>query len=70
MKRFAQEIYAALKSGELKQPFSANMVKDACPGWSNRTYNTFLGKHAVGNGTTTELFVRVGYGLYCLNDSA
>lgn len=40
------------------------MVRKACPGWADRTYNTFLGKHAVGNGSESELFVRVERGLY------
>ena len=69
MKQFAREVYAAVKSEELRQPFNAAMVKKACPGWAARTYNAFLGKHAVGNETTTELFVRVGYGLYRVRNS-
>lgn len=68
MKQFGSEIYAAVKSGKLIQPFDAAMVKKACPGWANRTYHTFLGKHTVGNGNTTELFVRVGRGLYRLKN--
>jgi hypothetical protein len=64
MKQFASEIYAAVKSGKLKQPFDAAMLKQACPGWAARTYSVFTAKHAVGNGKTTELFVRVGRGLY------
>jgi hypothetical protein len=69
MKEFASEIYAAVRSGKLTEPFNAAMVKQACPGWAERTYHTFLAKHAVGNGQTTELFVRVGVGLYRLNRS-
>jgi hypothetical protein len=64
MKAFASEIYAAVRSGKLKQPFTAAMVRLACPGWKGRTYGTFLGKHSVGNGETTELFLRVGRGAY------
>jgi hypothetical protein len=64
MKEFGSQIYAAVRSGRLAQPFDANMVRRACPGWADRTYNTFLSKHAVGNGKTTELFVRAGRGLY------
>ncbi len=66
MKEFASEIYAAVRSGKLTQPFNAAMAKKACLGWANRTYHTFFGKHAVGNGSQTELFVRVGRGLYRL----
>ncbi len=64
MKRLASEIYDAVKSGKLKQPFDATMVKAACPGWEQHTYFTFLGEHAVGNGQTTELFVKVSRGMY------
>jgi hypothetical protein len=69
MKEFGSEIYAAVRSGELVQPFSAAMVKRACPGWADRTYHTFLGKHAAGNGRTTELFIRVRRGFYRLKNS-
>lgn len=68
MKELASQIFRAVGLGRLLQPFNAEMVKRACPGWANRTYHTFLGKHAVGNGSTTELFVGVGRGLYRLND--
>jgi hypothetical protein len=50
MKKFASEIYAAVHLGKLAEPFNAAMVKRACPGWADRTYHVFLGKHAVGNG--------------------
>jgi hypothetical protein len=66
MKAFASQIYAAVKSGRLKEPFNAATVMKACPGWADRTYHVFLGKHAVGNGVTTELFIRVSRGLYRL----
>jgi hypothetical protein len=65
MKEFGWEVFAAVRSGKLKQPFRASAVKVACPGWS--AYATFLGKHAVGNGKTTELFIRVERGLYRVN---
>lgn len=68
MKEFGTQIYKAVRSGALQQPFRAGMIKKACPGWANRTYHTFLGKHAVGNGTTSELFERVGYGLYRIKE--
>ena len=67
MKDFASQIYAAVKAGNLAEPFNAAMAKKACPGWADGTYHTFFGKHAVGNGSTTELFVRVGRGSYRLN---
>jgi hypothetical protein len=69
MKALATQIYAAVQSGRLTQPFNAAMVKQACPGWADKTYRTFLSKHAIGNGTTTELFVRVSLGLYRVRDA-
>jgi len=67
MKELASEIYDAVRLGKLLEPFNAASVKAACPGWAEHTCFTFLGKHAVRNGQTTELFVRVGRGLYRLN---
>lgn len=64
MKKFATEIYEAVKLKELKEPFSAADVRRACPGWAYGTYSTFLWKHMVGNSKTTELFEQVGQGLY------
>ena len=56
---FAAEVYAAVRSGKLAQPFSAVTVKRACPGWSEGTYRYFFNKHRVGNPTgLSELFVR------------
>jgi hypothetical protein len=56
---FAAEVYAAVRSGKLAQPFSAVTVKRACPGWSEGTYRHFFNKHRVGNPTgLSELFVR------------
>jgi hypothetical protein len=68
MKDFGTEIYDAVKLGKLDEPFNAAMVKTACPGWAERTYHTFLSKHAVGNsGGNTRLFVRDRRGFYRLN---
>jgi hypothetical protein len=56
---FAAEVYAAVRSGKLAQPFSAETAKRACPGWSEGTYRNFFNKHRVGNpGGLSELFVR------------
>ena len=68
MKTFASQIHRAVRDGVLSEPFDAAMVRCACPGWAGRTYNTFLGKHSVRNGKTSELFVRVRRGLYKLRD--
>ncbi|SLM46797.1 protein of unknown function [Nitrospira japonica] len=68
MKRLASEIYDAVKLGKLLEPFTAQDVKKACPGWAVATYGTFLPKHRVGNpGGNTALFRQVGSALYeCL----
>jgi hypothetical protein len=67
MKQFASEIYAAVQAKRLREPFDADAVSRACPGWAERTYHVFLAKHAVGNpGKNTELFVRVSPGVYRL----
>jgi hypothetical protein len=65
MRDFATQIYAAVRSGRLKEPFGPDDVRRACPGWAQRTYTNFLSKHAVGNPSqTSELFQRVGPGSY------
>jgi hypothetical protein len=66
VRKFASEIYAAVHTGRLQEPFNAKSVKQACPGWADRTYHVFLPKHAVGNGKTSELFIRVAPGRYRL----
>jgi hypothetical protein len=67
MKAFASEIYAAVESGKLAEPFDAAMAKKACPGWADGTYRNFFRKHSVGNGEETELFIKKERGWYCLN---
>ena len=58
-KAFASEVYAAVRSGNLAQPFSAETVKRACPGRSEATYRNFFNRHRVGNpGGMAEMFVR------------
>lgn len=65
MKRLASQIYAAVNSGKLTEPFDAEAVQRACPQWAVHTYGVFLPKHRVGNpGGHTELFEQVSVGLY------
>ncbi len=64
MKRLASEIYSAVKSGKLYEPFKATDLRSACPGWAFSSYGTFPWKHRIGNGKTTELFEQIGPGLY------
>jgi hypothetical protein len=66
MKELASQIYGAVRSGRLTEPFTAATVKRACPGWAERTYHVFLPKHWEGNGRTTELFIHVAPGSYKL----
>ena len=55
----------ARQEDRLRPIFGPKEVAVACPGWSKRTYSVFLPKHRVGNpGGDTELFDRVGPGLY------
>jgi predicted RNase H-like HicB family nuclease len=67
MRKLARQIYVAGKRGELPPMFKSNHVAEACPGWAESTYGTFLSKHRTGNlGGNTELFERVGPGWYRL----
>jgi len=54
--RVVSTIDAALDRGRLKQPFSSEDFRRACPGFGGGTYQAFLWKHRRGNGHTTELF--------------
>jgi hypothetical protein len=70
MKAFASEIYAAVRSGKLREPFTATTAKLACPGWADATYKVFFNKHRAGNpGNTTELFIRVARGQFRIINS-
>ena len=65
MREFASQIYAAVRDGRLKEPFTPDDVRRECPGWAVKTYTVFLSKHRVGNPEgTTELFERVAPGYY------
>ena len=57
----------SLDSSVIRKRFGAANVKRACPGWSHRTYSSFLPKHRVGNpGGNTELFSQHEDGSYSL----
>jgi hypothetical protein len=65
--RFIREIRKAVREGWLKEPFRANDVRLAVPGFADKTYNVFLPKHRIGNpDENTELFVQIKKGLYRL----
>lgn len=63
-----EAIVAAVKSGRLREPFSKEDFRGACPGLGGGTYNAFLWKHRQGNnGDTSELFSLVSPGRFqCL----
>ena len=65
----AHEVYRAIvgavRRGLLREPFSKQDFRTACPGFGNGTYNAFLDKHRCGNpGGNSELFERVAPGQF------
>lgn len=60
-------IVEAARSGKLKEPFTKDDFRRACPNFGEGTYNAFLDKHSVGNpGRNSELFERVAPGKFRL----
>ncbi|MEA2033219.1 MAG: hypothetical protein U9N41_06515 [Euryarchaeota archaeon] len=60
-------IVEEVKSGTLKEPFTKDDFRTACPKFGEGTYNAFLDKHRVGNpGGNSELFERVSPGKFKL----
>ena len=60
-------IREAVRTGKLRQPFRPRDL--VALGVQYNTASTFPAKHAVGNhGDNSELFVRVGPGLYRLKE--
>ena len=56
-------IVAAVEYGALREPFTREDFRRACPGFGDGTYNAFLDKHTLGNpGGNSELFERVAPG--------
>jgi hypothetical protein len=71
MKAFASQVYAAVRTGKLTEPFSAQTAKRACPGWAENTYHNFFNKHRIGNPSgTTEMFIQVAPGQFKLRKSS
>ena len=65
--RLITEIRKAVRDGRLSEPSGAEAVKNAVPGYAEKTYYVFLPKHRKGNpGGNTELFERIDEGLYRL----
>jgi len=60
-------IVKAVKEGRLKEPFTKEDFRRACPRFGEGTYNAFLWKHRVGNpGGNTELLELVEPGKFRL----
>jgi hypothetical protein len=65
--RVYSAIVAAVRSGQLVEPFNQADFRRACPGFGEGTYQAFLHKHRLGNpGGSTELFECVSPGLFQL----
>ncbi len=65
--RVYQSIVKQVRAGSLKEPFSEDNFRVACPGFRYGTYNAFLWKHTEGNRKTSELFEKVAPGMFrCL----
>jgi hypothetical protein len=64
VKDFGKLVCEAVESGTLVEPFNAVMIREACPGWADKTYHIVLSEHTAGNGCASELFERVSFGLY------
>lgn len=67
MSRFILDIRKARKERRLPQRFFPKDVRDACPGWAEKTYHVFLPKHRRNNpGGYTVYFERHNDGSYSL----
>lgn len=64
--RVYRAIVKAIRSGRLKEPFTAEDFRIECPGFGEGTYKAFLWKHRRGNGKTSELFEQVESGKFRL----
>lgn len=65
--RIYASIVAAVRAGKLREPFSNDDFRRACPGFGEGTYNAFLHKHRLGNpGGNSELFELVDPGRFRL----
>lgn len=62
-----KSIVEAVKKGRLREPFSAEDFRRACPRWGEGTYQAFLHKHRKGNpGGESELFEKIAPGQFKL----
>lgn len=67
MSRFVEDIRRARRGRRLPERFRATDLREACPGWADRTYSVFLPKHRTGNpGGYTAYFRQHADGSYSL----
>lgn len=65
--RVYSSIVKAISAGKLKEPFSLEEFRSACPGLGDGTYQAFLHKHRKGNpGGNSELLELVSEGKFRL----
>lgn len=65
--RIYASIVAAVRAGTLREPFSNDDFRRACPGFGEGTYNAFLHKHRLDNpGGNSEPFELVDPGRFRL----
>ena len=65
--RVYRAIVEAWKRKRLREPFTKDDFREACPGFGDGTYNAFLHKHRRGNPAgTSELFELVAPGRFRL----
>jgi len=60
LKTLLERIREALENGRLKEPFTWEDIKRACPGCADKTYKVFLVHHRKGNPIEyPEYFIRI-----------
>ena len=60
-----RSIVIAVKNGHLREPFTCDEFRRACPGHGDGTYHAFLYKHRLNNpGGNSELFKLVSPGKF------
>ena len=57
-KKVYKAIIEAVEKGRLKEPFNEDDLREACPGFGNGTYYSYLYKHRAGNPGGHEEFFR------------
>jgi hypothetical protein len=58
-KKVYKAIVEAVEEGRLKEPFSEDNFRNACPGFGDGTYYAYLYKHRSGNPSGNEEFFKL-----------